>query len=382
MTSDNRFRIGFFHPSSTSLHLLSPLARQRNLDVLDPRAHLAVMRATEGCELDYVFLADGWGGRGPISEEGGYSNPMLFAPTLAGLLIGASYHIKIITTMHQAWFHPLHIARMGANLDALSGGRWGMNAVSGAGFAPDLVRSVSVTTDHDALYDAASESMEILIQAWSDGGRVDFRGKYFEASGRLTGPSAVQRPHPMIVSAGASPRGCEFAGRYASVVFIPGRSTPKMIADRRAQIMAAAERAGRGDTEIKVLLHASIIIGESSQQADELSEELRESVDFHAVHEYLKGVTQISTYEDLFAEYTEDQLRDVGHTAGTIKIHGDAHEVADGIAALRENTGCDGVSLSFPIWRPENIEKFGRSVAPLLEKRGVWSRASNRGWAW
>ena len=111
------------------------------------------MEAAERAGLDYVFLADGWGPGGPVSEELGIGDLWLFAPLLAGVLIGASEHIKIITTIHQAFLHPLVIARMGANLDALSGGRWGMNAVSGAGFAPDLIGSTSPTTDHDALYD-------------------------------------------------------------------------------------------------------------------------------------------------------------------------------------------------------------------------------------
>jgi FMNH2-dependent dimethyl sulfone monooxygenase len=377
------FRIGLFYPSSTAAHAMSPLPKERNPDVTLASTHVAVIRAAEAAGLDYAFLADAWSGVGPVHGSMGVSDPRVLAPILAGVLFGASEHIKIITTMHQSWLHPLHIARIGASLDALSEGRWGMNAVSGSGFAPDLVKSVTSITDHDALYAAAGESMDIALQAWENEGEVDFQGEYFQVKGRLIGPSPVQRPHPVIVSAGASPSGCEFAGRYASLAFIPGRASAEVIADRRAQIQAAAERAGRGDVDIKVLLHASIILGDTQQEADAISSELRDSIDLRAVHEWLQGVAGTSmTYDELFSKYTESELRDLGDTGGTVRMHGDADYIADAIQKLQADTGCDGLSLSFPYWQPENIERFGETVTPLLEERNVWTSAPSRGWPW
>ena len=380
---DGGFRLGLMYPTTPGLHLLSPLAAERNPDVLAAASHISVIQAAERAGLDYVFAADAWGGRGPASKQLGLSDPMLFAPVLAGILIGASEHIKIITTMHQAMLHPLQIARMGANLDALSGGRWGMNAVSGAGYAPELMKSLAPVSDHDALYDAAAESMEIILQAWHNGGEVDFEGAHYQVKGRLVGPMPVQRPHPLIVSAGASPAGCEFAGKYASALFMPGRARAEMIDDRREKVRLAAERAGRELADARVMLHASILIGETQQEAETLSAELRASVDLRAVHEYLAGVTaQITTFEELFSSYGEDQLRDVGLTAGTRRIHGDPKHVADGIRALKEETSRDGISLSFPLWQPDQIRRFATSVVPLLQADGVWSPADTRGWSW
>jgi FMNH2-dependent dimethyl sulfone monooxygenase len=368
------FSIGLFYPTATSIHTVSPLAKERNPDVLSASTHVAVIRSAEQAGLDYVFLADSWGGLGPVTRGFGMADPMLFAPTLAGVLIGASTRIRIITTMHQAWLHPLHVARIGANLDALSGGRWGMNCVSGAGFAPELLSAVTKSTGHDELYEAAAESMEIVLQAWHNDGEVDYAGRYFQAKGRLVGPGPVQRPHPLIVSAGASPAGCDFAGRFASTVFIPGRSDPAMIADRRERIRLAADRAGRNGRDIRVLLHASVIVGETQREAEELSAQLRASVDMQGVYEQVTGVgSQTTTYEELFTKYTEDGLRDIGHTGGTVKIHGDAEHVAAGIRDLRDATGCDGLSLSLPFWGPEQIQRFGEQVGPVLEELGVWS---------
>jgi FMNH2-dependent dimethyl sulfone monooxygenase len=377
------FRLGLMYPTTPSVHLLSRDAAHANPPVLDVATHVEQMRVAEAAELDYVFLADAWGGRGPVSEELQLSDPMLFCPTLAGVLIGASRHIKIITTMHQAWLHPLTIMRMGANLDALSDGRWGMNAVSGHGYAAELVESVAPTKDHDALYDAASESMEIVLQGWMNGGEVDFSGRYYQATGRMVGPHPVQRPHPVIVSAGSSPRGCEFAGRYASVVFMPGRSSAEMIADRREKIRQAAERAGRGRLEVKILIHASVLVRDTMQEADERSAELRASVEPEAVAEYLAGVMpMITTLREIYDRYSPDELAEIGLTTSTVKLHGDPESVADGIQALKDTVGCDGITLSFPVWTTDEIDAFRTKVIPLLEARGVWSSAATRGWAW
>jgi alkanesulfonate monooxygenase SsuD/methylene tetrahydromethanopterin reductase-like flavin-dependent oxidoreductase (luciferase family) len=92
-----------------------------------------------------------------------------------------------------------------------------------------------------------------------------------------------------------------------------------------------------------------------------------------------KGIT---TYEDIFAQHSEEQLRDLGLTAGTLRLHSDADGVADAIDQLQQTTGCDGLSLSFPIWQPEQIDRFGATVVPLLKERGVWTRAGERGWPW
>ena len=116
----------------------------------------------------------------------------------------------------------------------------------------------------------------------------------------------------MIVSAGASTAGCEFAGKYASIVFIPGRASPEMIADRRAKIQDAAHRAGRADTDIKVLLTPASSSATPKPKPTPSPNACSTPVSLPAVHEYVTRVTKITTYEEIYAQYTEDQLRDLG----------------------------------------------------------------------
>jgi alkanesulfonate monooxygenase SsuD/methylene tetrahydromethanopterin reductase-like flavin-dependent oxidoreductase (luciferase family) len=156
-----------------------------------------------------------------------------------------------------------------------------------------------------------------------------------------------------------------------------------MIADRREKIRQAAERAGRGPLEVKILVHASVLVRDTMEEAEERSAELRESVEPEAVAEYLAGVMpMITTLREIYDRYSPDELAEIGLTASTVKIHGDPENVADEIQSLKETAGCDGITLSFPVWAPDEIDAFRTTVIPLLEARGIWSSARTRAWAW
>ena len=68
--------------------------------------------------------------------------------------------------------------------------------------------------------------------------------------------------------------------------------------------------------------------------------------------------------------------------AGARKIHGDPDEVADHIEMLHHEYGCDGIAISFPVWNPGELELFGELVLPRLQRKGIWTAPSNRGWTW
>ena len=50
-----------------------------------------------------------------------------------GSLAAITHRILLISTLHILYgnLHPLHLAKFGATLDHISGGRWGLNMVTG-----------------------------------------------------------------------------------------------------------------------------------------------------------------------------------------------------------------------------------------------------------
>ena len=62
----------------------------------------------------------------------------LMGPILAASLFGMTRSMPLITTVHTSILHPVHVVRIGANLDTLSRWRWGINPVTGSGGADGL----------------------------------------------------------------------------------------------------------------------------------------------------------------------------------------------------------------------------------------------------
>lgn len=381
------FRIGLFYPTSTAVHTYSRAMKELNPQIRDGKNHLAVIRAAEAAGLDYAFLADGWGSHeNPHMHKYEFNDPMLMGPILASMLLAATDNIRIINTVHHAWLHPLTIARMGANMSVLSGERWGMNAVSGVGFNPQLVKSVTKIDKHDDFYKSATESMEIIQQIWANEGEVDFDGEFFQAKGKLVGP--IPKTMPPVVSAGSSPAGCAFAGRFADIVFIPGESSANLIEDRRKMIIDTAEKAGRDSGKIKFLLNMTVVLGHTEAEAEELSKQLFDNLDPEAMAAILGSVSATSdTYRGILEKTEEmknlpEDERPVTNGPMTDWRSGDATKIADAIQEVYERKICDGLSVSFSVWQPERIELFGKQVVPQLEERGIWTSAAKRGWSW
>lgn len=375
-------RLGLFYPNSKSVHVLSPEVTGRNPDLMDLEAHAALARTAEAVGFDYAFMADGWGSMGPASRSAKYMDPIILSPLLAVQIFGATKHLRCITTIHTSWFHPLLISRIGGSLDSMSGGRWGINVVTGSGFGESLDRHMFEEVTSAERYKRAAETIEILLKTWSDDD-LNFHGDFFNIEGRLVGPKARQNPRPLIVSAGASDAGREFAGRYADYIFLPGRTPLDELRRRVDDIRRIAVSSGRRQEDIKLQVHASVVVRATKAEAKEYSDWIANTVDLQVVTEYLNGVrTSISTYDDIYKSLGELQMRQVGSVAGARKIHGDADEVADHLEMLHREFGCDGVAVSFPVWEPRELQLFAELVLPRLKSKGIWVEPKEHGWSW
>lgn len=380
-------RIGLFYPNAPSIHVMSGEVARSNPDVRLLATHVEVALAAEEIGLDYLFMADGWGGYGPRTEpDGGDADAgmtsMMLAPILAAALLPVTQHIRFITTIHTSWFHPLQLARIGAALDNLSGGRWGVNIVSGAGFTDRLVGAGVADLSHDERYARAAETLDIATAAWA-GQRLHHHGRHFDLEGEIAGPPTRDGSRPLIVSAGASDAGRAFAGRYADYIFMPGRTPLAECSARVADIRRVAEEVGRDPEDIKLQMHCSVIVRETAEEAAEAIAWVRDRVDLQATANYLQSVrANISTYDDIYREMGELALREIGMVSGARTAHGDPMTVADELQILHDDFGCDGVAITLPRWDPAEIRRFGTLVLPELERRGLWSHPRARGWTW
>lgn len=375
---DEALRIGLFHPNG-NVHCGTPQFIARNPDLDDIQAHTALAMACEESGFDYAFMADSWLPYGEESARIGWHDLYHFSPILAGAIAASTRKMGIITTIHSSIFHPVAVARMGATLDALSGGRWGLNVVTSTNSAEGLIENEFAAADHDSRYAAAHETMEILRGLWA-GEHVDHAGRFYRVKGKVIGPWPVQRPMPLIVSAGASDAGRGFAARHADYIFVPGRTPRDTV---RAAMADIGTRAAVFDRSVRLQVHVSMLVRETNEEAMRVSAELKQSVDVPAVAEYIRFMSGVSTtYDDIYKKYSEGDLRQVGLVSGAMQAHGGPDEVTATLLRLYEDYGVRGVALTFPFWDPGEIRRFARLVLPRLAEAGIWTHPETRDWCW
>jgi FMN-dependent oxidoreductase (nitrilotriacetate monooxygenase family) len=380
--------------------------------------HLA--RVAERGKLDSLFLADspvlqGDPGRRPASR--------LEPTVLLTALAGATRHIGLIATASTSYNEPYNLARRFASLDHVSGGRAGWNIVTTAG--ADAARNFGLDDSplHQDRYRRAAEFVEVstkLWDSWADDAvvadkergvhalpdrvrRIGHAGEFF----RVDGPLNVQRSpqgYPLLVQAGSSEDGKDFAARYAEAVFTAQQTLEEGIAFYK-DVKHRAELAGRSPDGIKILPGIVPVIGDTEAQARELDAELDRLI----VPEYAKrqlartlrlDPAELSLDEELPDGLpTEDEIEGaksrytlivelarrerltvrqligrLGGGRGHRTFAGTAVQVADTIEHWYDSGAADGFNI-MPAVLPSGLERFVDEVVPILQERGLFRTA-------
>src|SRR6202012_986787 len=139
---------------------------------------------------------------------------------------------------------------------------------------------------HDARYAGAAEFSDggpRLWEGWEpEAGGIDrenhlfaagakvhplnHAGKYFRVRAPLTAPRSPQGRVP-ICQAGGSPRGLEFASRWADTIITEGGGSPASMKAYRQKIRTRARELGRNPDDIKLLFLAHPIIDTTMEAA-------------------------------------------------------------------------------------------------------------------
>ena len=389
----------------------------------DPSASLDVSywtnlaRIAERGTFDSVFLADGpalWGHA--RFRPGGALEPTVLLTALAG----ATSRIGLIATASTSYNHPYNLARRFASLDHVSGGRAGWNIVTTATAAAAQNFGLDDNPAHAERYRRAAEFTDVSIRlwdSWEDGAElgdkaagvyaddsriheIDYQGEFFKVRGPLNVPRSPQG-RPLLVQAGSSHDGREFAARYAEAVFT-AQQTLGDAQEFYADLKARVRRVGRDPDQVKILPGLVPAIGSTEAEARALEAELEELI----IPEY--GLAQLAKVLEIPAErleldrglpeevyarplvegaqsrfelVTELARRDnltvrqligrLGGGRGHRTFAGTPEQVADTIVEWAEAGAADGFNVMPPVL-PSGLEAFTEHVIPLLRQRGVF----------
>lgn len=381
---DGQMRFGMMWPNTPSQNATSGVVAARNPQVLDLQEHLELARTVERIGLDYVFFADSYTVNAPASVAAGHGEPRIFAPIWAAAVIAATQHIGVVTTLHTRYLPPALIARVGANLDVMSGGRWGWNIVPGSKPVEGALFGIGDQLDHDRRYDVARETLEAVKLLWSNGtDPTDYHGEHVSVEGALCGPTPVQQPFPVIFNPGVSASGVDLIATACDVGFSAVvddldavRASVDLLADR-------ARSAGRPDGAVQMAGSIGVVLGDTQADADETYQWLKESVDLGAAEGFANFFLNNSqTYQRLFEGVEHDEVvRRIGVGAGSTVLVGTAEIVAERLVAIHRATGlCNFLLLPF-LWSADNVARY-EELFPHLARAGVWTAPSERCWSW
>lgn len=288
--------------------------------------------------------------------------------TWAAGVAAVTERLQVFATLHVPTVHPVLAAKMGATVDHISGGRFGLNIV--AGWQPEEIAMFgSAQREHDERYEVADEWAQVVDQLWTTPGEADFEGQYFSVPGGFLEPKPLQHPRPLVMSAGISPAGRRFAAMHADLVFV-AIADPAATAGTVAEVKRFAREEHGNNLQVFGRAHVTC-----KETADEAKAAYRHFILDHGdrqagenVLRMLMGNSQTIDYESAQQQaLVEAVIR--GYFAHS--VIGTPDEVVQQFADLAE-AGLDGVAVTWNDYG-EGLDQYEERLLPLMVDAGLRS---------
>lgn len=385
----------------------------------DGRFYIEMAQALERACFDYVILedkvmvSDAYGGTMEADLKHGIAPKHDPAP-LATLMAYCTQRLGVVPTLSSSFYPPFLLARMVATMDHLAHGRMGWNIVTSAEDRAAQNFGLDKLYEHDLRYEMADEYLDLVCRLWDswepdavvrdrDRGvyadhekvhRVDFEGRFYRSRGPL---NTVRPPQgrPVLCQAGASPKGREFAAKYADTIVAPGTTIAQM-KEYRSDIRSRIEAHGRKPDDCKVLFLIAPVVGETVDEAQE--RDARWAADPAHVEYVLAEISSITEID--FSQFDLDQplpevttngergslehfakrgqgktLRElaIGGLSDAIELVGTPETVADRMGEVMEEVGGDGFLITSPVMRLNRryVTEITDGLVPALQRRGL-----------
>jgi alkanesulfonate monooxygenase len=390
---------------------------------LDFEYYRQLAQTAERGKFDMLFLSDGVGIRTHYKDEDELSRwgrIVQFEPlTLLSALAVVTSHIGLAATASTTYNEPYHIARKFASLDYLSHGRAAWNIVTSVTDAEAQNFNLDLQPDHTTRYRRAREFMQVvtgLWDSWDDdafvydkaSGRyfeprklhlLDHKGEFFSVRGPLNVARPVQG-YPVLVQAGASEDGQDFAARWGEVIFTAHQTLEQAQAFYRGMKTHVIHH-GREPDEVKILPGVFTVVGRTQAEAEDKYAVLQDLVDPVVGLGLLTGLlgdvdisgypldgplpalppTQGSTSrQQLVYEHARQQgltirqlYLSVAGGRGHRTLIGTPETIADALEDWFVNCGADGFNV-MPPYLPDGLTDFVDLVIPELQRRGLFRR--------
>ena len=366
-------------------------------------------------------MPDMYAGDHSETVKNGIRCTKLDAVTCLMSMAAVTKHLGLGATYSTTYYEPFHVARLFQTLDLMTKGRAAWNVVTSVNDNEARNMGRDAHTEHDTRYDRADEFCEAVLghwDSWDDDAivvdkennlyahpdkvrKIDFKGKYLSSRGPFTVPRTPQG-RPVVIQAGGSTRGKQFAARWGELIFAGYRNVDVGKIEYAA-VKKGAEEAGRNPDHMKIASLMYPIAAATKSEAEDkkaayellsndmdqlllLSEALNfdfstKEMDEGFTEDELDGLQGMQAMRDRvvstgiknptprdFMRITRRGLLSDGHT-----MVGGPKDIADEMEEWFHSPACDGFVVG-PTHQPGAFEDFVKFVVPELQKRGVFRK--------
>jgi FMN-dependent oxidoreductase (nitrilotriacetate monooxygenase family) len=393
-----------------------------------------IARIAERGLLDMLFSGDSTGV--PDSFEGamdagvhwGVSWPRQDMNPLFVAMSRVSKHIGFGLTYASTFMHPYYMARLFNSLDHVTNGRIAFNVITSTRRSDAANYGFDELMEHGERYDRMEEFIDVCkllwdsvaadAMVWNHGSgqvgdatkirAIGHEGKFFKVRGPLNTPPSPQG-RPVLLQAGASPRGIRASAHVADHIFGGERPLVRQI-QQRADLDAALIAAGRDPEKVGIYWATPVIIADTEAAARRRRETLlklvpREGMAAHMSYNMGYDLAKLPDrfrIKDLNEEIAATGASPVGFmfTVGVLVGHdsvitrddflehcaraatsydntvaGTASQVADYLEERFEATGSrGGFMLGHPVAMPGDLIDIVDLLVPELQRRGRYRR--------
>ncbi len=362
----NRFKLGIFSANCDG-GLTMSLAPERWRAEWDDI--VAMSRIADEAGIEFILPVAKW--RGYQGKANVYGRS--FETLTHGAALGAlTQRIAIFSTVHVPLVTPAFGAKALATIDHISHGRAGLNIV--CGWNQDEFDLHGVTIDQDTRYDLGLEWFQVWSRLLRGGPEFDWNGRFFKLKRLQTDPASLQRPWPVVMSAGFSPRGRDFAAQAADFLFLNVTELDQV----PALLANVAEHAVRYGRSIRVFTMGHVVCRPTRAEAEAYYEYFAEKMadtEGQAYYRRNRGTTvpdgngrTARPFENRFTRMNPDR-RYAGAYPGSYPFVGSPDDVAEEMARMSA-TGLAGCTVAFVDYLKE-IPYFVQEVLPRLVRLGM-----------
>ena len=387
-----------------------------------PDLFVDLAQGMERACFDYMIIEDS--SNIPYTYKGSHdtylqyaaSTPKLDPAVLVPYMAAATKHLGLVPTLSVSEYPPYLLARLVNSLDHTTEGRVGWNCVTGSNDGAAQNYNRDKHRPHDERYDVADEFADIVTRLWeswepdavvldretpmfADGRKVhaiNHEGKYFKVRGPLNAPRSPQGRVP-ICQAGGSPRGIEFASRWADTIITEGGGSAASMKAYRDKIRKRARELGRNPDDIKVLFLAHPIV-DTTMEAARARAKMEADAAETSIDSLLSSMSRLTGID--FSQFDLDQplpshLTTNGHQSALAKwigktprelvrsyarkdgvdFTGTPDYVAGMMQEIMEEVGGDGFLIFNSFFDRRYVMEICDGLVPELQRRGLTRKA-------